>query len=85
MSWSVGGTGKASEVRQQIADAFTKSKCEEPEEGIRLGAAALIDKSLESQPPEKTVSVSAFGSQSKDFTTGEVRNSLSIKIEPQGS
>lgn len=83
MSWSVSGSGEPKTVADQIAKQFSVSKCEEPEEGIRLASADLIAKALSSQDGAKTVKVSAYGSQSKDYTTNKVRNSLSISITPE--
>jgi hypothetical protein len=83
MSWSVAGRGEPKAVADQIAQQFSVSKCEEPEEGIRLAAAALIAKALASQENAKTVVVSASGSQSRDYSTNKVCNSLSISITPQ--
>ena len=85
MSWSVAAKGKALEVKTDVAGQFERaSKCAEPEESIRLATAKLIDLSLEAQDPEKDVSVSAYGSQSADYQTQKVRNSLNITISPQG-
>jgi hypothetical protein len=84
MSWSVGAIGKASAVATEIAKQFTNgSKCAEPEESIRQAAASLIATSLGAQTdPSKAVKVQASGSQSEDYTTKLVSNSLSISIEP---
>jgi len=83
MSWSVAARGKAPEVKKDVAGQFERApKCAEPEEGIRLAAAKLIDLSLEAQDPERDVNVQAYGSQS--VTTTTVRNSLNITISPQG-
>lgn len=87
MSWSVGATGKAPTVAEQIAKQFENgSKCAEPEETIRQAAKKLIETSLEAQDPAKDVQVSAYGSQSV-YDVGSpnatFRNSLSISITPQ--
>jgi hypothetical protein len=84
MSWSVGGTGKPEQISKAIDDAFMGSKCAEPEESIRLLAWGLIHRALGEQDPAKDVQVSAYGSMSKDFSTGVVRNSLNITVTPQG-
>ena len=83
MSWSVSGSGEPKSVADSIAKSFSVQKCDEPEEGIRLAAADLIAKALSAQDNAKTVEVSAYGSQSKDYATNKVCNSLSISITPR--
>lgn len=84
MSWSVAALGKPAAVRTEIAKQFTNgSKCSEPEESIRQAAAVTIDAALAAHTdPSKAVRVAASGSQSQDFTSKAVSNSLSIGIEP---
>jgi hypothetical protein len=86
MSWGVQAIGKAAAVRKEIARQFTTGgKCSEPEEAVRLAAAAAIDYALEAQDASNSVKVSASGSQGyRDYEkkTG-VYNTLSISIEPQ--
>ena len=88
MSWSVAAIGKVDAVRVEIAGQFARgSKCADPEEAVRLSAAALIDQALAAQDPTNAVKVIANGSQSfKDYTkkTG-MGNSLNITVEPQPS
>ena len=67
---------------RMVAARFQSGLCEEPEEGIRLAAGKLIDQALEAQGPGTNVRVNAFGSHSKDYSSGAVRNSLSITITP---
>lgn len=82
MSWSVAASGKQHEVISSVMSQFNSQKCEEPEESIRKAAGNLIVLALQAQDPDKNVQVSAWGSQSVTGTV--VRNSLSIKIDPQG-
>lgn len=85
MSWGVSAVGKAGAVRKAIADQFEKSTpCAEPEESVRLEAAATIDQALAAQDPGAIVKVAASGSMGfKDYgaKTGAY-NSLAIAIEP---
>ena len=82
MSWSVAAIGKPAAVRAAIADQFAKGgKCAEPEETVRLEAAAMMDAALAGQTdPAKAVKVSASGSMSQSGTT--ISNSLSVSVEP---
>lgn len=85
MSWSVAAFGKSQAVRINIADQFSRSKCTEPEETVRLAAAALIDAAIAAQDLAIVIEVSASGSQSfRDWNnkTG-VSNSVSISIQPK--
>ena len=85
MSWSVATVGKSPEAASEIARQFaTSGPCEEPEEGIRQGAAKLLALAIEAQDPDKQVRISAYGSQSKDYATGKIRNSLNITVTPEG-
>ena len=86
MSWNVAAIGKSPAVRTEIAKQITRYKCSEPEESVKMSAAALLDAALASQKPDSVVSVSANGSQSQ--TTGadgtpEFTNSLTISVQPQ--
>lgn len=79
MSWSVGGKGKASEVKEGIAKQFASgSKCIEPEETIRQEAAKLIDKALGAEDPDVTVDLAAYGSQGS--VGGKIGHSLNIRL-----
>lgn len=89
MSWSVAATGKAPEVRKEIAGQFQRSgPCLEPEETIRQSAAKLIDAALEAQAESQEVKVSAYGSQGMKYSGNNdpvvQSNSLNITITPQG-
>jgi len=84
MSWSVSAIGKAPAVRASIAEQFSRSTCSEPEESVKVAAAAAIDKALEAQNPDLPIKVMASGSQGfKDYSakTG-VYNQMSISIDP---
>jgi hypothetical protein len=87
MSWSVAAIGKTSAVRTSIASQFANGgKCVEPEESIRQGVAALLDKALESTSPSYAIKVVANGSQGyKNYSKPEegVYNSLNISLEVQ--
>lgn len=83
MSWGVSGTGRAPAVRAAIAMQFARhGKCMEPEETVRQAAATLIDAAIAAQDPTATLKVSANGSQSTDYTTKKVTNSLTLVVEP---
>lgn len=83
MSWSVGAKGPVADVKIAIAGQFQSgSKCQEPEETIRQKATELVALALDAQGYMPSVDVSAFGSMSKDYSTGAVANSLSIIITP---
>jgi hypothetical protein len=75
--------GEPKQVASEIAKQFEVTKCEQPEEGIRLAAASIIALALSSQDKAETVEVSAYGSQSKDYQTNKVCNSLSITVTPK--
>jgi hypothetical protein len=84
MSWSVTEVGKAAAVRKSIADQFARGgKCMEPEESVRLQAAAAMDQALGAQDPDVVVRASANGSQGfKDYQTSTGPfNSMSMSIE----
>jgi len=86
MSWSVTAIGKPAAVAAAIESQFAQSKCAEPEESIRQSARAAIAAALAAQSPSTAVKVSAYGSQSTFYKTGQpdgVTNNLSITIEPQ--
>lgn len=86
MSWSVSAIGKAEAVKAEISGQFAKSgKCLEPEEGIRLEAAKLIDAALAATDKSFVVKVSANGSQGfKDWVNkAGCSNNLTISVEPQ--
>lgn len=86
MSWSIAAIGKISAVRTECArQVRAGGKCMEPEEGVRIAAAKLIDEALAAQDQSGAVSVSASGSQGyKNYSekTG-LNNQLSITIQPQ--
>jgi hypothetical protein len=85
MSWSVGTKGPVTQVKDVIAKQFeTSGPCIEPEETIRQKARELIALALEHQGYSPNVEVSAYGSQSTDYETKAISNSLSIIITPQG-
>ncbi len=86
MSWSVLAIGKAPAVRAEIAKQFANaSKCVEPEETLRQGAAQLIDASLEAQASHSDVRVAASGSQYSDYPSAYplkgLKNQLTIAID----
>ena len=84
MSWSVAAVGKAGAVRKAIAEQFQNGgRCMEPEESIRLEAAATMDQALAAQDPNTIIKAAASGSQGyKDFTAKSgVFNTMSMSIE----
>jgi hypothetical protein len=84
MSWGVSAIGKAPAVAVAIAKQFSNSSpCVEPEESVRLGAAALIAASLAGYDSSGVVSVSANGHQSTTYPTNAIVNALNIDIRPQ--
>lgn len=85
MSWSVAAIGKAPAVRKEIADQFSRGKCNEPEETIRLQAAKLIDMALEATDPSYVVKVYANGHQSyTDWNKkANSNNAFNMVLEPQ--
>lgn len=83
MSWVVSAVGRTPAVLLEIAKQFANgSKCTEPEEGVRQAAAQLLGAAIGAQDPSVIIRVGASGSQSIDYKTNAVRNSLNISVEP---
>lgn len=85
MSWSVSASGRSDEVAKTVEEQFESMKaspCPEPEESLKQQARQLLAAGLAAQNPARSVSVSAFGSQS---TSGEgedaiITNTFSVSI-----
>ncbi len=82
MSWSLVAVGKAPAVGAEITKQAARSKCSEPEETVRQAAVATIAAAIAAQDPSTVVRVDASGSQSEDYTTKVMRNTLRILVEP---
>jgi hypothetical protein len=83
MSWSVSATGKAPAVASKIAAEISRSKCIEPEEGVKQAVGAALAAALAAQDPEQTVKVSASGHQGGDAGSGtKISNTLHVSVEP---
>lgn len=81
MSWSVSGSGKASEVAEGLKKQFESIRCIEPEMTIANHVAAAVQLAVSSYPPEKQVLVSCSGSQYTE--AGGITNSLSVTVKEQ--
>lgn len=81
MSWSFHATGRPQGVINKAKEDFAKISCAEPEETIRLGVLATIEKSLGAMPADVVVQVTASGSQSVT-TDGKFSNTLNVAIQP---
>jgi hypothetical protein len=81
MSWYIAVVGKPVGVAREFAAQAERNKCAEPEESIKAGAVALVQKALEGFGEGYAVQLTASGSQYVD--AGVVRsNSLKIDLQP---
>jgi hypothetical protein len=81
MSWSVGGSGKPSEVADSIDKQFAgSSPLMEPEETVRQAARKVIAVALAGCTDNNDRTVSAWGSMSTNYETRKQNNTLSITI-----
>jgi hypothetical protein len=82
MSWIVGATDVTPKVGELVDKMFEGYQCVDPEEGIRQAARKIIADTVAAQTEGTKLQISAFGSQSTDYTTKKVTVSLSISITP---
>lgn len=82
MSWSTSNSGTPAAVLATTESTLNGYKCPEPEETIKGKALEVIREVLNAQPEGVTVSLSAYGSQSKasNDPDGKAVNSLTISI-----
>jgi hypothetical protein len=84
MSWSVGATGKAGEIRAKLRDdhaAAISDKTPAQEAHVVQYAARAVEAAVVILPEDMTVKVESSGSCS--VVDGKVEScSLSIKVEP---
>lgn len=83
MSWSVSGSGKVSDVQKSIGEQFANiTYLKEPENSIKVKVDEIVAAALAAFPPDRSVSITANGSQSLNPDTGHATNSLYIRLEP---
>lgn len=80
MSWSYTKTGKAKALKDDAIKQLMRYDCSEPEHSIIHDVVSIITRALSAMPPDKVVNIEASGSQSTNYQTGEVTNTLSLKL-----
>jgi hypothetical protein len=81
MSWSHSNSGLPKAVIESLSSPRGMT-CVEPEQGFKGDALDLIEKVLLSYPTDQPVSLSCYGSQQPEASSGKTINSLSISIQP---
>ena len=83
MSWSVSAGGKPADVLKFINGRIEEQNCAEPEQTIKAHVGEAIKVALDAMPPDLTVNVNAYGSQSAQ-ANGKFANSLTVQISYNG-
>jgi hypothetical protein len=92
MSWSVAAIGKKNAVEASVAKQFANGTCKEPEQSLKVQAAALVAAVIAASPDTAVLKVTASGcansvavyeegSTTKVIDWKQTEQTLSIAIE----